>query len=391
MISQNLQRGAFVFLCTLGAAGVLLTRLQHPAPPSPASTPVHATSSVPAPSVPVPAPSVPVPAPPVSFAFASPVKPVNSLPSSVPLSRAESSLDQARERWKKNSPGGVLPYLYAPIGPPPGTAKQQIGGFTVSAQASDAPNPLGQSSMPTNHFPQLCVVLSATSSQPFLLDHPWELNQNGLSFDMQTGISTEVSSAGVNTDYRGGQGATIISSPNIGRRRQPKSITIRGILRQAEDYTERLTFRTPALSPGIGAAQTQWQTQETLSGVKISLPPNALTSLASPSTPEILNLNFQIDPSQQPVVLSRSPLCQKYHQPVLLRVGAMTPTGASYDYPFSDPRSVMPLYKQPGQVWQYGPSPETLDLVVQQRVYTRQIPFALRVAVSHQPLRQNRF
>lgn len=159
---------------------------------------------------------------------------------------------------------------------------------------------------------------------------------------------------------------------------------IYGLLRQAEDHEETLTFRTPA----VGAKEAdQAQSQKTPSGVTVSLPPRALSGASDTGSgaSSVLLLSFQVAPNQIPALLPASPLFQKYQRPIFLRVGAMTSRGASYDYPFSDPMSVMSLYQEPGQPWQYGPTRDVLTLVVQQRVYVREVPFALSVPVSHRP------
>ena len=287
--------------------------------------------------------------------------------------------------WISQHPNGVLPHDYD-AATHPGPPKQQFAGFFLSAQISDAPSPLGQPSPPpAGRLPQMGIMLTAVKAQPEVKGVSWELDQNGLTFDGTPERGIHISTAGFRSQVRSGQIASIIQSLPIRGRQFPKRVIIYGLLRQAEDDEETLTFRTPTM--GTKEAD-QTQLQKTPSGVAVSLPPRALSGASDrgPGTSSVLLLSFQMVPSQTPASLPNSTLFQKYHRPILLRVGAMTPRGASYDYPFSDPASVMSLYKEPGQAWQYGPRPDVLTLAVQQRVYVREVPFAISVPVSHRPI-----
>lgn len=226
-------------------------------------------------------------------------------------------------------------------------------------------------------------MLTASAVSLPIKNISWELNQNGLSAegDPETGESS--ASAGLRPRGTVGQEAEIIQTPRTAGK-HPKFLILRGLLRQAEDYEEPLTFQTPETTDGAGS---KLQSQQTPSGVTVTLPPQGLlASGAKSGDSSVLRLSFQMQPAG-PVELPQSPLFQKYQKPVLVRVGAMTPSGGSYDYPFSDPnpQGWMSIYRQPNQPWQYGPNPGMLNLVVQQRVYTREIPFALRVPVTHKP------
>lgn len=308
-------------------------------------------------------------------------------PVSAPTLRAQSPRDRAIERWRQNSPSSVLPYDLDGGGPRPGLPMQNLGGFALSAQASDAPNPLGLTPAPPadKHRPVI-TYLTVTTSQPIPKMISWELVENGLVAEGEASVGSSVSTASLMPVPPTGLATSIIQSPSLNKNRHPKYVVIHGYLRQAEDYEEPLAFRTPA----VGSANQAAQSQETPSGVAVTLSPQAMTSVGGSGDPSILRLSFSVSPSQTPALLPNSPLCRKYHRPVLLRVGVTTPTGNTYDYPFSDLENTASLYKQPNQVWQYGPTPDVLTLVVQQRVYLQDIPFALKVPISHKPIMDHR-
>lgn len=301
-------------------------------------------------------------------------------PAAIPDTQKQSRKD----RWEKSFPGEPLPYLLSGIGPKPGPSTQQIAGFTVTAQASDALGALGSpvSAYERKEKPHITTMLTANSSSLPVKNISWELNQNGLSAEGITQTGESFASAGLRP--RGtGREAEIIQTPRT-TGKPPEFLILRGFLRQSENYEEPLTFQTPETTDGVGS---KLQSRQTPSGVTVTLPPQGLLASGSSSgDSSVLRLSFQMQPTG-PVELPQSPLFQKYHKPVLVRVGAMTPSGGSYDYPFSDPnpQSWMSIYNKPSQPWQYGPTPSVLNLVVQQRVYTREIPFALRVPVTHKP------
>ena len=350
-------KGGLLVAGTMTAAGVVwLLQTRHAASP---------------PRLVVPPASVPA----VSQGMASP-----AVPSAVRLSPPAAAFSKAqtrKERWEKSFPGGPLPYALSGIGPKPGPPTQKIAGFTVTAQATDAP------ALQPGEKPTLTTLLTASAASLPGKNRSWELNQNGLSAegDPETGGSV----AGAGFQPRGtGQVAAITQTPQS-RGRHPKVLILRGVLRQSEDYEEPLTFQTPETTDGAGS---KFQSQQTPSGIKVTLPPQGLlASGGSSGDSTVLRLCFQIEPNAAPITLPQSPLFQKYHKPVLVRVGAMNPNGGSYDYPFSDPnpQGWMSIYKQPNQHWQYGTDPSVLNLVVQQRIYTREIPFAMRVPVTHKP------
>ena len=257
----------------------------------------------------------------------------------------------------------------------------------MTAQASDSLGALGPpiSSYERTEKPHFTTMLTASTASPPVKNISWELDQNGLSAEGDPETGGSVAGAGFRSRGATGLEAEIVQTPRT-EGKHPKFLILRGLLRQAEDYEEPLTFQTPTASAGAGG---QPQSQTTPSGITVTLPPQALLTSGDPSdgSPTVLRLIFQFQPNSVPVELLQSPLFQKYHKSVLVRVGAMTPNGSAYDASFSDPnpQGWMSLYEQPNQPWQYGPNPGVLNLVVQQRVYIREIPFAMRIPVTHKP------
>ncbi len=370
MSSAGLKAGLLVVGIAAGGGAAWLLQLRPAAPPQRLS-----------PSF----PSVPLASAPIVMPAASPRPPsaaVSPAARPAPSALASPEAQSRKERWEKSFPGEPLPYALSGIGPKPGPSTQQIAGFTVTAQASDALGALGSpvSSYERKEKPHITTMLTANSSSVAVKNISWELNQNGLSAEGITQTGESFASAGLRP--RGtGQEAEIIQTPRI-TGKPPKFLIVRGLLRQAEDYEEPLAFQTPETLEGAGSKS---QSQQTPSGVTVTLPPQGLLASGGNSgDSSVLRLSFQMQPSG-PVELPQSPLFQKYRKPVLVRVGAMTSNGSAYDYPFSDPnpQGWMSLYNQPNQPWQYGPNTGILRLVVQQRVYTHEIPFALRVPVTH--------
>ena len=363
MSSAGLKAGLLVIGIAAGggAAGLLQPRRAAPLP-----RPFVSPSSVPS----------------VSRGAASPVASPAAKRILPPAAFPDTQQQTRIEKWEKSFPGEPLPYALSGIGPKPGPSTQQIAGFTVTAQASDALGALGSpvSSYERKEKPHITTMPTANSSSLAVKNISWELNQNGLSAEGITQTGESFASAGLRP--RGtGQEAQIIQTPRTDGK-HPKFLILHGLLRQAEDCEEPLTFQTPETTDGAGS---KLQSQQTPSGVTVTLPPQGLlASGGSSGDNTVLRLSFQMQPTG-PVELPQSPLFQKYHKPVLVRVGAMTPSGGSYDYPFSqpNPQGWMSIYNQPNQPWQYGPNPGVLTLVVQQRVYTREIPFTLRVPVTH--------
>ncbi len=340
----------------------------------------------PRPAAPLPRPLVsPSPVPSVSRGAASPVVSTAGHRILPPAATPDTPKQIRIEKWQKSFPGEALPYSLSGIGPKPGPPTQQIAGFTVIAQASDALGALGPpvSSYERKEKPHITTMLMATSTTPSGKNIFWELDQNGLSAEGSPATGESFASVGLQPRGTVGQEAEIIQTPHTNGK-HPKFLILHGLLRQAEDYEEPLTFQTPETTDGAGS---KLQSQRTPSGVTVMLPPQGLlASGGSSGDNSVLRLSFQMQPVG-PVELPQSPLFQKYHKPVLVRVGAMTLTGGFYDYPFSqpNPQGWMSIYNQPNQPWQYGPNLSILNLVVQQRVYTREIPFALRVPVTHKP------
>ena len=372
MSSAGLKAGLVVVGIAAGGGVAWLLQPRHAAPPRPSASPLALPS--------------------VSHHMLSgqlPLKAAASQPP--PANSADTQKQSRRDRWEKSFPGEPLPYALSGIGPKPGPSTQQIAGFIITAQASDALGALGSpiSSYERQEKPHITTMLTANSSSLAVKNISWELNQNGLSAEGITQTGESFASAGLRP--RGtGQEAEIIQTPRI-TGKPPKFLILRGLLRQAEDYEEPLTFQTPETAAGAGG---KLQSQQTPSGITVNLPPQGLLASGGNSgDSSVLRLSFQMQPAG-PVELPQSPLFQKYHKPVLVRVGAMTSTGGFYDYPFSDPnpQGWMSIYNQPNQPWQYGPAPGVLTLVVQQRVYIREIPFSLRVPVTHKPFaRSNRY
>lgn len=323
-------------------------------------------------------------------ASASPnsARPYAGVPASVaaPM-EAQPPQDSRVEDWKKHFPSEVLPYNLISGGPKPGLPLQKVSGFSLSAQASDAPDALGHSALAADKTRQIVTYLTVETSQPIPKMISWELVENGLLVEGEPRGNYGISYAGLLPARPAELTAAIVRDFPSDKNKHSKYIIIRGDLRQAENYEEPLTFHTPAV--GGGASETV-QSHETPSGVTVTLSPQALTSVGGSSDPSILRLSFSVSPAQIPALLPNSPLYQKYHHPVLLRVGVTTPTGNTYDYPFSDLENTASLYKQPRQPWQYGPTPDVLTLVVQQRVYLQGVPFALKVPISHKPIMDRR-
>lgn len=333
----------------------------------------------PRPAAPPPRPAAPhLSVPAVSQHTVSSALPPANRPVLPIVSSPETQKQTRKEHWGKHFPGGVLPYALSGGGPKPGPPTQQIAAFLLTAQATDAPGPK------SGEKPTLRTLLTASAANIPTKNISWELIENGLSEEGDPETGGSVASTGFQPRGTATQQAAIIQTPQS-RGRHPKVLILRGLLRQSEDYEEPLTFQTPETTDGAGG---KLQSQQTPSGIKVTLPPQGLlASGGSSSDSTVLRLSFQLEPNVVLVTLPQSPLFQKYHKPVLVRVGARTPSGGSYDYSFSDPnpQGWMSLYRQPNQPWQYGPDPSVLMLVVQQRVYTREIPFVLRVPVTHKP------
>lgn len=325
----------------------------------------------------------PSPMPSVSHGVVSPAA-LPATPRILPPAASPDIPKQTRiEKWQKSFPGEGLPYSLSGVGPKPGPPTQHVAGFTVTAQASDALGALGPpiSSYERKEKPHITTLLTASMAAPSVKNIFWELDQNGLGAESEPVTGESFASAGLQSRGTASQEAEIIQTPRTGGK-HPKFLILHGLLRQAEDYEEPLTFQTPETTDGAGS---KLQSQQTPSGVTVTLPPQGLlASGGSSGDNSVLRLMFQMQPTG-PVDLPQSPLFQKYHKPVLVRVGAMTPNGAVYDYSFSNPQGWMSIYNQPNQPWQYGPNPGVLNLVVQQRVYTREIPFTLRVTVAYKP------
>lgn len=278
-----------------------------------------------------------------------------------------------KEGWETVAPGMPLPYALSGIGPKPGPPTQQIAGIVVTGQATDA------TGTDLSGKALLSSLLTASLSSPSAKNSVWEVIQTGVSAEGSPNTDESIDS---DTLPPGGTGQKVMFGQTFpSPRKHPKFLILRGLLRQVEDYEEPLTFQAPAAKAGAGGKR---QSQQTPSGITVTLPPQGrLPSGTKYGDPSML-LSFHFQPVG-PVALPQSPLFQKYHKPIFVRVGVMTPSGSSYEDPFSalHQSASMSLYKKPNQPWQYGPDPSVLNLAVQQRVYFHEIYFALRVPVMH--------
>lgn len=333
-----------------------------------------------------PCPAAP---PPRLAAFSSSVPTVTMLaasPHAQKQTRKEKREKQARkeykedwekkEGWETVAPGMPLPYALSGIGPKPGPPTQQIAGIVVTGQATDADG------TDRSGKALLSSMLTASLNSPSAKNILWEVIQTGFSAE---GSPNTDESIAIDSLPPGETGQKVTFEQTFpSPRKHPKFLILRGLLRQVEDYEEPLTFQTPATKAGAGGKR---QSQQTPSRVTVTLPPQGLLASGTKyGDRSMLLLSFHYQPVG-PVELPQSPLFQKYHKPIFVRVGVMTPSGSSYEDPFSDlhESASMSLYKQPNKPWQYGSNPSVLTLVVQQRVYFHEIYFALRVPVMHKP------
>lgn len=318
------------------------------------------------------------------------VRHTNAGRSAVPALHQDAAFEHMKQNWFERSSGGVMPYAFVGGGPMPGLPKQEISGFSLTAQASSATNPLGQTPSPgVNATKRVTILLDATTNQPEQKNISWELALNGIGVDGAMRGDTQVSTVEMRRDSRGELTGELTQYLHTRESHQGKYVFVRGILREFENLEEPLPFRTPSLSEHSALPTKDNQSQTSQSGVSVTLASNALTTIGAGGGTDIQKLSFQIVPAQSPIALPLSPLYRKYQKPVLVRIGAMTPSGPAFDYPFSEPASWVSLYKQPSQPWQYGSNPNILTLVVQQRVYFHEVLFALKVPVRSQPFRSS--